>query len=881
MTQRRFFHAAALSVVAFALIAAPAFGITPKKWTHTLEGDFTGEKDGTVVTNHGDVKLARGTEQLAELPEDASVIFDMHRMPNGDLYIAAGPEARLYKRSGDKVEQVLHLKTEQLFSLDVLDGKLLLGLSGKVCRLAVLDGKELKDVHRFEPPKEEAEDEDKAADDAEEGDDEDAEEEGDEEQVPAEELTPRYIFDLLVDGKQVYVATGIGGRLYKVDTAPKTPTVKLLLDSKQPNILCLGRDKAGNLYAGTDGEGLLFRVSETKEGGEAFVLMDANEPEIAALVVLPDGTVYAGTADTEQATPGRMTEIPEVETGRPEPTDGANGDGEDTAAGDGEAKPDGEDGKMPTDDGKEPDPATDEEKADAMEEAVEDIQDVTDEPRRPEPKFARGGQAARLADIARLIEAAEGEDATEEQRDRLRKEIRKRLEKARRSGAVKTAKGMDTRTTQPAGARGESGGAGGTFAAASEEGNAVYRVDTAGFVKEVFRESVMILDILHLDGRLIIATGNEGQLYSVDLAGNETTVLGDLEVAQVTKLLPPDGKKQKQVILGTSNEARLVSVGTGFAREGIYTSQALDASQIARWGAASVYATIPTGASVELHSRSGNVSDPEMGGWSSWTKAATLKPGQSNLTPQAAKFEDTPPARFVQYRVKLIGGDDITPAVEKVELNYVVPNQAPRVNTLNVKYADPETEGDAKWKIAMDWEAGDPNEDQLAFTLQAQPEGSDQWLTIVKDHMEAAYEWNTRLMPDGRYVLRLTASDSPANPGDMALTARRRSDAVVIDNTAPTLDKPKVTVKQDTVTITGVARDGLLPIQSVHYKVNSDGGKAAWTPVLPDDLIFDSTSEQFTLTIPALEPGAHVVTIRVMDEQANALHHAVTVQVGK
>ena len=50
------------------------------------------------------------------------------------------------------------------------------------------------------------------------------------------------------------------------------------------------------------------------------------------------------------------------------------------------------------------------------------------------------------------------------------------------------------------------------------EGNAVYKIDPEGFVTEVFREPVLVLAMVEDHGTLLIATGNEGQIYQVNPA---------------------------------------------------------------------------------------------------------------------------------------------------------------------------------------------------------------------------------------------------------------------------------------------------------------------------------------------------------------------------
>src|SRR5690606_2715227 len=108
-----------------------------------------------------------------------------------------------------------------------------------------------------------------------------------------------------------------------VDLAADAPEAVELLDAAQANLLCLGRDGKGNIYAGSDTDGLVYRIRVNADAGDdqpraqVFVIYDAPEPEIGALLVLEDGTVFVGTADAEQARPGRLSEAVSEEAGRP------------------------------------------------------------------------------------------------------------------------------------------------------------------------------------------------------------------------------------------------------------------------------------------------------------------------------------------------------------------------------------------------------------------------------------------------------------------------------------------------------------------------------------------------------------------------------------
>src|SRR5512140_1803436 len=83
----------AAAIVALLVLASRSQAVQTSRWVHNTEADFgQGQNKNTVVTNLGDVKLAARNTVLAELPEHATIIYNMQALPNGDLYLAAGPE---------------------------------------------------------------------------------------------------------------------------------------------------------------------------------------------------------------------------------------------------------------------------------------------------------------------------------------------------------------------------------------------------------------------------------------------------------------------------------------------------------------------------------------------------------------------------------------------------------------------------------------------------------------------------------------------------------------------------------------------------------------------------------------------------------------------
>lgn len=841
-TSIRFFGCRTGRVVAVLVIGAAfltfpstSSAVRPGKWVHTTEADFAdGKTENLVVTNLGDVLLATATEDIAELPEQAMIIYDLIKTEAGALFVAGGPDGKLIRLVDDQLDEIVSLQDEEIFCLDLFEGQVLVAVSGKgVSRLALLNDGSLQTV--------------------------------------AELPDDRYVWDTVVEGRRIFVATGTDGRLLQVDVPiDDDPQIRVLLDAEQDNLLCLGRDGDGRLYAGSDGEGLVYRVivKENNEG-TAFVLYDAPEAEIGSLLVQPDGTVFAGTADAKQAKVGRLTAAVKAPMGRPATRRPAK-------------KPPAALPKTPDPDldvpGKTPangdvtilqpvDGAVDAGQSDRTQGESGDS-----EPGDPDPGTPKPGDA----------------EPTQAQHDELRQVIRQRLDTAWKTGTLEEApseekpavvttarKSSTTRSTSVVKPR-----------KASKKGNAVYRISSEGFVREVFRESVMVLRLVGHQDRILIGTGNEGQLYSVNVEGDERAILADLDSQQLPAMLA-DGDS---VVLGTANPATLLRIDGGNATTGTYTSAVLDAKQVSLWGRMHLTARTPPATSIVVETRSGNVEDPEQAAWALWSKAVFLGDDEEDqeLVPREIELNSLP-ARFLQYRLKLSSDGNDNAVVDRVELAYVTPNLPPKINSIKATYGvsaktRPRPAGSTVAKkeptkvtsLRLGWKVTDPNGDQLSYDLEYRSDGSDRWLPLADGLTATRHQWDTRLVPDGRYVVRLTATDRPDNTPSMEQTAARDSDPIQIDNTQPDLEGLQHQVNGDQVTISGIAVDATSTITSIHYVVD---GEEPWQSVLPKDMIFDSTREAFSVTIDELELAEHVVALRVIDARGNARHTHVFVRI--
>ena len=646
-----------------------------------------------------------------------------------------------------------------------------------------------------------------------------------------------YLWDMLVaPGKNdhLIVATGTTGKVLYVNTDEKQDGIKVLLETNQANILSLAADDAGNIYAGTDTDGLIYRIDRE---GNPFVVYDAPEAEIATLVAMPDGTVYAGTAAAEQARPGRLEQPEKAEEGRPdvEPIDLDKPEPQPLA------QP-----KVP---------------AEAVEPAA------PDEAQQPAEDAEGEGDAAN-------DEPAGKPTPTKEQYDELREALKERLEEARESGKFDAAADKTSvadnndKPARPSRAKPAA-------PAQKKKGNAIYRIAPDGFVAEVFRESAMILSIVPHDGKLIVATGNEGQVFSVDPSLGETTVLADLDSNQITCATYTD----KGLLLGGANPGALLRMELAIAEDGGYTSKVLDAGQVSIFGTFKLTADIPDNTTVGIEMRSGNVGDPEQAAWSKWSDAVTIAhdADANPLQPREIKI-DVPPARYLQYRLTLKGDGESTPTIDQADLAYVAPNTPPTVAKLIVKPANKPAPGtDPDPKLQVQWQATDANKDRLLYSLEYKPGKADRYLPLAEDLTAPKYDWQTQHVPDGWYTLRVTAYDKLDNPPASAKTGGRVSEPILIDNTDPALDGLKAEILGNgKVKLTATAKDEFSAIQSVSYSID---GAELYQASLPADLIYDSTSEPWGVTISDLSPGGHVIAVRVIDAKGNTAYRQLIVDV--
>ena len=122
------------------------------------------------------------------------------------------------------------------------------------------------------------------------------------------------------------------------------------------------------------------------------------------------------------------------------------------------------------------------------------------------------------------------------------------------------------------------------------------------------------------------------------------------------------------------------------------------------------------------------------------------------------------------------------------------------------------------------------------------------WRDALKSdevHTKTELEWDTAALPEGKYRVRVEASDEPANPPDQVQKHALESEAVLVDNTPPRIENLQIVGRR----LRAHVVDGTSPIARVEIAVD---GKLEWRPVAAADGIYDTTDENVDADVSVL-----------------------------
>jgi hypothetical protein len=389
---------------------------------------------------------------------------------------------------------------------------------------------------------------------------------------------------------------------------------------------------------------------------------------------------------------------------------------------------------------------------------------------------------------------------------------------------------------------------------------------------------------------VLFTTDEDGRIFQVNpnQDGQNLTLLTETHESLATRLL----YHGNNLYVATSNIAKLIRMDMQAGLQGTYESAVKDTKFISKWGGLSWRGTLPKGASLKFYARSGNSDRPDKT-WSDWAGPYSDSDGSSL---------QCPPARFLQWKVVLQGSAEGSPIVDDVTVSYLNQNLPPAIQSLNVSSAGERTgataspaslatsmspgatmtvtsgssmgvnptpqivQQDLVGPTILSWQASDPNGDTLTYSLYVKSSDEKSW-HLLKDKLhQTSYLLEPNVLPDGKYVARLVASDEESNPPSLARQDELQSAPFWVDNTPPEVTVLSQTALPDGAEIHFRAEDETSPLRSA--EMTQDGKD--WHDVYPDDGIADSRTETFTVRVRNLGPGEHVIILRAFDTAGNA-----------
>jgi hypothetical protein len=681
------------------------------------------------------------------------------------------------------------------------------------------------------------------------------------------------------------------------------PATELVADTNAPFLWAMAVAPDGAIYAGTGNEGKVLKI----DSGKTTTFFDTTELEVHALALAPDGTLYAATSPE-----GRIYKIDRTGRGAPffDPQDKyiwslALDQAGNLYAGTGEK---GIVYKI-TPDGKGT-PFYQTKTTHVISLAFE-----------KEGQLLAGTEGpGRLFRIDRAGKAFLLLDSTFQEIHAIRIDPQGNVYLAALSGRPSAgpsqpANATPGETSSPAGGRDPiptvttevtaiavvdttGGGAASTEAPAREERRggrgAIYRIKPDGLWDIIWESGDDSPYDLMFDAQnaLVVGTGRGGKLFSLSGEPATATLLMQASAQQVTGFAR-DGKGG--IYYATSNPGKIFKLSPQRAADGTYTSLVRDAQTVADWGTLSWRASVPTGAKVEVFTRSGNTATPD-DTWSAWAGPYAKADGDEITSPNA---------RYIQWKA-VLSGKQASPVLTSVSAAYLQRNMRPKVTSLTVHPAgtvfqkpyptgDPDiagfddqapdrrilstsaTGGNPSGGSALGrrvyqrglqtfvWRGEDDNDDELRYDILYRREGDTSWKTLKAGLAETIFVWDTTSVPNGTYVVKVAATDQPSNTPGAALEGDLESSAFDIDNAPPTVTVTGSKATGGRTTISFEVRDEFSTIQKVEYSLDAQ----RWQVVYPKDGIFDSRLEQFDLTLDTAVATRGLI-IRAYDAKNNS-----------
>ena len=385
-------------------------------------------------------------------------------------------------------------------------------------------------------------------------------------------------------------------------------------------------------------------------------------------------------------------------------------------------------------------------------------------------------------------------------------------------------------------------------------GSDIYVISPDGSPRKLWssREDVVYALAFDASGRLIAGTGNKGRIYAIDKNGDFT----DLLKASASEVMAFTRSPGGGLYCSSSNLGKIFLMSSAVEPEGTFESDVQDARIFSRWGRAEVRGR----GNFELYARSGNVDNPDRN-WSPWSRIDLSKDARLEI----------PAARFIQWRAVLKPANPPT-QIDDVAINYLPKNVAPVVDDVVVSVGSRypvqprANSADAvsgllgtpqaasplpalihdRSSIAVRWSARDDNDDTLVYSLYYRGDTEHDWKLLRSGITDKYYSFDSGLLPDGGYQVKVVASDAPSHTPDDALTDEKESTRFDVDNTPPRIENLAARLEGQQIHVTFHAADDYSAIKRAEYSV--DAGD--WQYLEPVGELSDSKTENYDFNVP-------------------------------
>jgi hypothetical protein len=356
----------------------------------------------------------------------------------------------------------------------------------------------------------------------------------------------------------------------------------------------------------------------------------------------------------------------------------------------------------------------------------------------------------------------------------------------------------------------------------------------------------MPYDLTGAENKILWVTGNKGRVYSYNKG--KVSLIGELK-GEIGVSLTRCGDK----FIGLYNfPAGVFEIDNKLIEKGIYTSDIIDTGTLSTYG--NFY--LKSKGDVFASYRGGNTEEPD----NSWTEWSPYMKDSFKITLNKK--------RFFQIRIKMEKKVNI-PFLEEIRFFYLPVNRKPIIERLIVDGLQKisrkslffgktsSVKNNNKKIITINYRVVDSDKDKLVFTLFIKRRGEKKWDIIKKDFYDNRFILDSTNYEEGSYIVKLLASDLPSNPKNIAKSSYKISNPFIIDYTSPEIKFSQVTGN----TIKFKVVDNLSFISKVSYHT----GDRKWKILFPDDKLFDSKEESFTID----KKTSKIYIIKAEDKRGN------------